>query len=180
MGQKNIRSQDSLIIDRMLLESFKDTDLSFPFQEITKMKLRFKDAEKYFGIKFDYLVFYNNYIFHEGISILYDNYIKKIEQFSKNKENNKRKKNEKIFYLFVDFDDESENLINGYDIEFEPLFTIIFEKLEIRNVTCFSLMKLFIFIKQIEISIVYISYYLMQILLLKMKIMFFTLEIKQI
>ena len=141
MGQKNIRSQDSLIIDRMLLESFKDTDLSFPFQEITKMKLRFKDAEKYFGIKFDYLVFYNNYIFHEGISILYDNYIKKIEQFSKNKENNKRKKNEKIFYLFVDFDDESENLINGYDIEFEPLFTIIFEKLEIRNVTCFSLMN---------------------------------------
>ena len=131
MGQKQIRSNESIIIDRMLLESFKDTDLEFPLKEITKMKLRFKDAENYFGIKFDYLVFFNNYVFHEGLPTLYDNYISKIEQFSKQiednlKENQKtkisklNKKNiNKIFYLFVDFDDETEALEQGCDFEFE-------------------------------------------------------------
>ena len=142
MGQKHLRSKDSLIIDRMLLESFKDTDLIFPFEEITKIKLRFKNAEKYFGKNFDYLIFFNNFIFKEGVAILYDNYISKIEEFSKkidefNKKNKKRKK-EKIFYLFVDFDEEFDDL---NDFEFESLFTIIFEKLEISKITCFSLMN---------------------------------------
>ena len=153
MGQKQIRSNESIIIDRMLLESFKDTDLEFPLKEITKMKLRFKDAENYFGIKFDYFVFFNNYVFHEGLPTLYDNYISKIEQFSKQiednlKENQKtkisklNKKNvNKIFYLFVDFDDETEALEQGCDFEFDSLFTIIFEKLEIDSLTCFSLVN---------------------------------------
>ena len=142
MGQKHLRSKDSLIIDRMLLESFKDTDLIFPFEEITKIKLRFKNAEKYFGKNFDYLIFFNNFIFKEGVAILYDNYISKIEEFSKkidefNKKNKKRKK-EKIFYLFVDFDEEFDD---SNDFEFDSLFTIIFEKLEISKITCFSLMN---------------------------------------
>ena len=83
MGNKQERTSESLIIDRLLLESFKDTDLEFPFKEVTKMKLRFKDAENYFHSKFDYLVFFNNYIFHEGLSTLYENYISKIENFTK-------------------------------------------------------------------------------------------------
>ena len=153
MGQKQTRSKESIIIDRMLLESFKDTDLEFPLKEITKMKLRFKDAENYFGIKFDYFVFFNNYVFHEGLPTLYDNYISKIEQFSKQIEDNikdnqktkiskiNKKMINKIFYLFVDFDDETEALEQGCDFEFDSLFTIIFEKLEIDSLTCFSLVN---------------------------------------
>ena len=151
MGQKQIRSKESILIDRMLLESFKDTDLEFPLKEITKMKLRFKDAENYFGIQFDYFIFFNNYVFHEGLPTLYDNYISKIEQFSKKLEDNIKENNQKtkitklnkkyinkIFYLFVDFDDETEALEQGCDFEFDSLFTIIFEKLEIDCLTCFS------------------------------------------
>ena len=89
MGQKNLRSKDSLIIDRMLLESFKDTDLIFPFEEIRKIKIRFKNAEKYFGKNFDYLIFFNNFIFKEGIAILY---VKKIK---------KKKKKKSFIYLLI-------------------------------------------------------------------------------
>ena len=76
MGQKHLRSKDSLIIDRMLLESFKDTDLIFPFEEIRKIKIRFKNAEKYFGKNFDYLIFFlffllNSSIFFVNSSILF-------------------------------------------------------------------------------------------------------------
>ena len=142
MGQKHLRSKDSLIIDRMLLESFKDTDLIFPFEEIRKIKIRFKNAEKYFGKNFDYLIFFNNFIFKEGIAILYDNYINKIEEFTKNIEEfnkkNKKQKKEKIFYLFVDFDDEYDDIT---DYDFDTLYTVIFEKLEISNITCFSFMN---------------------------------------
>ena len=142
MGQKHLRSKDSIIIDRMLLESFKDTDLIFPFEEISKIKLRFKNAEKYFGKNFDYLIFFNNYIFKEGIAILYENYINKIEEFSKNIEEfnkkNKKKRKEKIFYLFVDFDDEYDDIT---DYDFDTLYTVIFEKLEICKITCFSFMN---------------------------------------
>ena len=111
MGNKQVRTTESVLIDRMLLESFKDTDLEFPIKEVTKMKLRFKDAENYFNRKFDYLVFFNNYIFHEGLSTLYDNYIAKIEAFTKSKEAKRKVKSSSmedtsnIFYLFVDFDD---------------------------------------------------------------------------
>ena len=135
MGNKQVRTTESVLIDRMLLESFKDTDLEFPIKEVTKMKLRFKDAENYFNRKFDYLVFFNNYIFHEGLSTLYDNYIAKIEAFTK------RKDTLNIFYLFVDFDDENYALEQGYDLEFDSLFSIVFEKLEIDNITFFSLLN---------------------------------------
>ena len=146
MGNKQERTSESLIIDRLLLESFKDTDLEFPFKEVTKMKLRFKDAENYFHSKFDYLVFFNNYIFHEGLSTLYENYISKIENFTKlklqkNKKNEKNNNSSKIFYLFVDFDDENEAIDQGYDLEFDSLFSIVFEKLEIDNITFFSLIN---------------------------------------
>ena len=147
MGNKQVRTTESVLIDRMLLESFKDTDLEFPIKEVTKMKLRFKDAENYFNRKFDYLVFFNNYIFHEGLSTLYDNYIAKIEAFTKSKEAKRKVKSSSmedtsnIFYLFVDFDDENNALEQGYDLEFDSLFSIVFEKLEIDNITFFSLLN---------------------------------------
>lgn len=141
MGPKQTRTSESMLMDNYLLESFKDTELEFPLKEITKLKVRFKDAENYFNSKFDYLLFFNNFIFHEGLSTLYDNYISKIEDFtSKNKLKNKLNKN-KFFYLFVDFDDENKAVSNGSEIEFDSLYTIVFEKLEIQNIVYFSLLN---------------------------------------
>ena len=141
MGTKQVRKTESVFIDRMLLESFKDTKLEIPIKEMTRLKLRFKDAENYFNRKFDYLLFFNNCVFHEGISTLYDNYIEKIESFTRKRETKNKNKISKIFYLFVDFDDENDAFEKGYDLEFDSLFSIVFEKLEIDNVTFFSLLN---------------------------------------
>ena len=107
MGQKPQRNKESILIERHLFESFKDTDLEFPIKDVIKMKLRLKDAQSYFNNEFDYFVYFNNYIFNKGLSTIYDNYISKIENFIKNNKNNN------IFYLYVDFDDEEELLKNG-------------------------------------------------------------------
>jgi len=91
MGQKQHRNKESILIERHLFESFKDTDLEFPLKDVIKMKLRLKDAESYFNNKFDFFVYFNNYIFNQGLITIYDNYISKIEKFLL--ENKKKKKN---------------------------------------------------------------------------------------
>ena len=132
MGAKQVRKTEGVLINRMLFEAFKDTKFEFAEKEVMKLKLRFKDAESYFNRKFDYVLFFNNLMFHEGVSTLYDNYSAKIESFTEKK---------KIFYLFVDFDDENDAFDKGYDLEFDSLFSIVFEKLEINNVAFFSLLN---------------------------------------
>ena len=135
MGNKAVRTKESIMVDRLILESFKDTDLEIPITEINKLKNHFKDAEKYFNFKFDYLIYFNNKLFHEGLPVLYDNYISKVEQFS-----SKFKSSKKIFSIFIDFEQEYE-LEEEMDLEFDPIFTVIFEKLEIKNILCFYLVN---------------------------------------
>ena len=131
MGNKPIKVKDSIIIDRLIIDCFKDSDLEVPVVEINKLKVHFREGEKYFHFKFDYLIYYNNKIFHDGLPSLYDNYISKVEQFS-----SKNKLSNKIFTIFIDFE-QNFNFEDEDELEFEPIFTIIFEKLEIKNISCF-------------------------------------------
>ena len=135
MGNKSVRTKDSILVDRLILESFKDTDLEIPITEINRMKQHFKEAEIFFNFKFDYLVYFNNKLFHEGLPVLYDNYISKVEQFSF-----KFKSMKKIFSIFIDFEQNYE-YDEENDLEFDPIFTVIFEKLEIKNILCFYLVN---------------------------------------
>ena len=128
MGNKPLKVKDSIIVDRLIIDCFKDSDLEVPLVEINKLKANFKEGEKYFNFKFDYLIYYNNKIFHDGLPSLYDNYISKVEQFSTQYKN-------KIFKIFIDF--EKEFNYDEDDLEFEPIFTVIFEKLEIQSISCF-------------------------------------------
>ena len=135
MGNKPVKTKESILIDRLILESFKDSDLEVPITEINRLKLHFKEAEKFFNFKFDYLVYFNNKLFHNGLPVLYDNYITKVEQFSF-----KYKSLKKIFSIFIDFE---QNFIfdEDNDLEFDSIFTVIFEKLEIKNILCFYLVN---------------------------------------
>ena len=131
MGNKPIKVKDSIIIDRLIIDCFKDSDLEVPIVEINKLKVHFREGEKYFHFTFDYLIYYNNKLFHDGLPSLYDNYISKVEQFS-----SKNKLSSKIFTIFIDFE-QNFNFDDEDELEFEPIFTIIFEKLEIKNISCF-------------------------------------------
>ena len=128
MGNKPIKLKDSIIIDKLIIDCFKDSDLEIPIVEINKLKSHFKEGEQFFHFKFDYLIYYNNKLFHEGLPSLYDNYINKVEQFSS-------KKSDKIFTIFIDF--EQNFNFEEDELEFEPIFTVIFEKLEIKSICCF-------------------------------------------
>ena len=75
MGNKPVKIKDSVIIDRLIIDCFKDSDLEIPVVEINKLKNHFREAEKFFHFKFDYLIYYNNKLFHDGLPSLYDNYI---------------------------------------------------------------------------------------------------------
>ena len=131
MGNKPLKLKDSIIIDRLIIDCFKDSDLEVPVVEINKLKVHFREGEKFFHFKFDYLIYYNNKLFHDGLPSLYDNYISKVEQFS-----SKNKLSSKIFTIFIDFE-QNFNFEEEDELEFEPIFTIIFEKLEIKNISCF-------------------------------------------
>ena len=131
MGNKTVKTKDSILVNRLILESFKDSDLEVPITEINRLKIHFKDAEKYFNFKFDYLVYFNNKLFHDGLPVLYDNYITKVEQFS-----SEYKSLKKIFSVFIDFEQNYE-FDDDTELEFDPIFTVIFEKLEIKNILCF-------------------------------------------
>ena len=134
MGGKNTKTKESILINRLILDSYQDTELEIPEDELKKMKIRFREAENYFKMRFDYLLFFNNDIFHDGLSTLYDNYINQVEKFS----SKNYTKNKKEFTIFVDFLPEDETDMD-IDLEFEPLFIIIFEKLEILSMVCFYL-----------------------------------------
>lgn len=111
-------------VETLLIESYKNTDLEFSFKEITSFKLRIHDAENYFHTKFDTFMYFNNYLFRERLSTLYDNFNNKIESFSASKP-------KPFLSVLIDFDDESDSISQGSKMDFDSLFTIVFEKLEI-------------------------------------------------
>jgi hypothetical protein len=114
-----------------LIQTYKNTGIDFSENELVNFKLRILDSEKYFYTNFDYFIFFNNFLFKEQLAILYDNYNQIIEKANKNPE--------KPLTILVDFDDESDYIMQGTNIEFDSLFTIIFEKLEIPTLIFFDM-----------------------------------------
>ena len=100
------------------------------------MKIRFKEAENYFGIKFNYYIFWK-LSFSKQLQIVFIKIMKKKKVFQKNYKIIIINLDKERFYVFVDFDDETNIVDEGYDFEFHSLFSIIFKKSEIENLTCF-------------------------------------------
>jgi len=143
-------------IEQLLCDTFQNTDIDFNYKEVLTIKLRVHDAEKYFIREFNCLIYFNSYIYQQKLNILYENYSANVEKFLKRTIEQKISTN---FLILVDFDDETEMPQNGYycgnyeinndgnaaesnnpentlatfstKIEYESLFTIIFEPLEI-------------------------------------------------
>ena len=94
-------------IEIMLYDTYQNTEIDFSYKEVLTIKLRVADAEKYFLRKsFDYLIYFNSYIFQQRLNILYDNFSSIVEKFVKNNLTNVTTN----FMMLVDFDDESIGL----------------------------------------------------------------------
>ena len=149
-------------IEIMLFDTYQNTEIDFSYKEVLTIKLRVADAEKYFlRSNFDYLIYFNSYIFQQRLNILYDNFSNIVEKFVKNHLTQLTTN----FMMLVDFDDESigindlalnpyqyyldnegnivmdtqnyQNNVQYNKIEYESLFTIIFEPLEIKTILFF-------------------------------------------
>ena len=150
-------------IEQLLFNTFQNTDIDFNYKEILTIKLRVHDAEKYFIREFNCLIYFNSFIFQQRLNILYENYSANVEKFLKKTISQNISTN---FLILVDFDDETEMPQQGYfcgnyeinndgnivesnnpettnlatyssKIEYESLFTIIFEPLEISTALFF-------------------------------------------
>lgn len=133
MGNKKSKKSPTIYdkIESLLLQTYKNTGIDFSENELVNFKLRILDSEKYFHTNFDYFIFFNNFLFKEQLAVLYDNFNQIIEKANKNPE--------RPLTILVDFDDESEFIMQGSKIEFDSLFTIIFEKLEIPTLIFFDM-----------------------------------------
>lgn len=146
-------------IEQLLCDTYQSTDIDFSYKEVLTIKLRVHDAEKYFLQDFNCLIYFNSFVFQQRLNILYENYSNNAEKFLRG--NISSSKFAKNFLILVDFDDETEMPQEGYycgnyeingegniveagggsdnvnvatystKIEYESLFTIIFEPLEI-------------------------------------------------
>lgn len=131
MGNKH-KNKTPTRVEIYLQESYKYLDYDFSKKELITFNLKLGDAEKYFFTKFTFVFFYNTSFFAENFITLYDNFNHKVEKFCKENSN-------KLFNLFIEFDDESETISFKGKNEFESLFSIIFEKLEIHLIISFDL-----------------------------------------
>ena len=148
-------------IEQLLFNTFQNTDIDFNYKEILTIKLRVHDAEKYLIREFNCLIYFNSYIFQQRLNILYENYSLNAEKFLKKTIEQKINTNFLILVDFDDetempqegfyagnyelndggkLDDPENNNQKGENtnlttysskIEYESLFTIIFEPLEI-------------------------------------------------
>ena len=146
-------------IEQLLFDTFQNTEIDFNYKEVLTIKLRVHDAEKYFIREFNCLIYFNSYIFQQRLNILYENYSLNAEKYLKKTISQKINTNFLILIDFDDetempqegyyagnyelndgkIDDpenkdkiENTNLTTySSKIEYESLFTIIFEPLEI-------------------------------------------------
>jgi len=133
MGNKKSKKPPTIYdkIESLLVQTYKNTGIDFSENELVNFKLRILDSEKYFSSNFDYFIFFNNFLFKEQLAVLYDNFNQIIEKANKNPE--------KPLKILIDFDDETEYIMQGSKLEFDSLFTIIFEKLEIPTLIFFDM-----------------------------------------
>ncbi len=133
MGNKKSKKSTAVYdkIENLLMQTYRNTGIDFSENELVNFKLRILDSEKYFYSSFDYFIFFNNFLFREQLAILYDNYNQIVEKANKY--------TEKPLSILIDFDDESEYIMQGNKLELDSLFTIIFEKLEIPTLIFFDM-----------------------------------------
>jgi hypothetical protein len=134
MGNANKSKKNSLEeSEKFINEFFKNTGLEFTTKEMANFKLSISDTEKYFCTKFDYFLFFNNYVFRERLSLLYDNYNSKIEEVA----------NKGSLSVLINFDHtEIGYLLQGSKPDFDPLLTIVLEKLEMGVLLYFNMTNL--------------------------------------
>ena len=125
--KRKIKVEELSEIERFLYESYRKIDVDFTFNEVTTLKLKLTDDKFYFHTEFSFLLFFNNSIFTENINQIYKNFNTKIESFI----NNSTSSDKKLFNVLIIVDDEIESLKSGSKIDFDGLFTIAFEKMEI-------------------------------------------------
>ena len=123
--KKKIKVEELSEIERLLYESYRKIDVDFTFNEVTTLKLKLTDDKFYFHTEFSFLLFFNNSIFTENINQIYKNFNSKIESFIN------ANANKKFFNVLLIIDDEIETLKSGSKIDFDGLFTIAFERMEI-------------------------------------------------
>ena len=123
--RKKIKVEELSEIERLLYESYRKIDVDFTFNEITTLKLKLTDDKFYFHTEFSFLLFFNNSIFTENINQIYKNFNSKIESFINSTVD------KKLFNVLLIIDDEIETLKSGGKIDFDGLFTIAFERMEI-------------------------------------------------
>jgi hypothetical protein len=134
MGNIKNKKQGVEEYEKLILDTFKNTGMEFTQKDLLGFKLKIHDLENYFHYKFDYFVYFNSYIFRQRLSILYDNFGEKIEEAASKKNS---------LSILVDFDDnEVSYLAQGSKPDFDPLFTVIFEKLEIGVILFFNMTNL--------------------------------------
>lgn len=125
LSKKKVKVEDLSEIERFLYESYRKIDVDFTSNEVTTLKLKLTDDKFYFRREFSFLLFFNNSIFSDNINQIYKNFNSKIESFI----NNSPEK--KFFNVLLIIDDEIETLKSGSKIDFDGLFTIAFERMEI-------------------------------------------------
>ena len=125
--KRKIKVEELSEIERFLYESYRKIDVDFTFNEVTTLKLKLTDDKFYFHTEFSFLLFFNNSIFTENINQIYKNFNTKIESFI----NSTVSSDKKLFNVLIIVDDEIESLKSGSKIDFDGLFTIAFEKMEI-------------------------------------------------
>lgn len=122
--------------DQLILQTHKKTDQLFSPKETMNLKLKIKDARNYFFTKFNYFFYFNTTLYNHKVHPLYDNFSKMILSFCSNKQKRHNK-----FKVLVAFDDNFERIF-GSRLDFDPLFTIIFEKMEVNILLFFDMTNL--------------------------------------
>jgi len=125
LTKKKIKVEELSEIERLLYESYRKIDVDFTFNEVTTLKLKLTDDKFYFHTEFSFLLFFNNSIFTDNINQIYKNFNSKIESFINSSSD------KKFFNVLLIIDDEIETLKSGSKIDFDGLFTIAFERMEI-------------------------------------------------
>ena len=125
LNKRKIKVEELSEIERLLYESYRKIDVDFTFNEVTTLKLKLTDDKFYFHTEFSFLLFFNNSIFTDNINQIYKNFNAKIESFINSQPD------KKFFNVLLIIDDEIETLKAGSKIDFEGLFTIAFERMEI-------------------------------------------------
>jgi len=130
ISKKKIKVEELSEIEKLLYESYRKIDVDFTFNEVTTLKLKLTDDKFYFHTEFSFLLFFNNSIFTDNINQIYKNFNAKIESFINSQTTIKTNSN-KFFNVLLIIDDEIETLNSGSRIDFDGLFTVAFERMEI-------------------------------------------------